>query len=42
MNVTITDPEDRPTLLIVDDDRVFTDVVSRALANLRNRLEAHR
>jgi len=33
MNVALTDPEDRPTLLIVDDDRVFTDVVSRALAN---------
>jgi two-component system response regulator RegA len=33
MNVALSDPEDRPTLLIVDDDRVFTDVVSRALAS---------
>jgi two-component system response regulator RegA len=31
MNLSVPDPEDRPTLLVVDDDRVFADVVSRAL-----------
>jgi two-component system response regulator RegA len=31
MNVRVSDPEDRPTLLVVDDDRMFSDVVSRAL-----------
>ncbi len=33
MNVALPEHDDRPTLLVVDDDRLFTDVVSRALAN---------
>jgi two-component system response regulator RegA len=33
MNATLMEPADRPTLLVVDDDRMFTDVVSRALSN---------
>ena len=32
MNEAPSTFDDRPTLLVVDDDRVFTDVVSRALA----------
>jgi two-component system response regulator RegA len=33
MNATLMEAADRPTLLVVDDDRMFTDVVSRALSN---------
>jgi two-component system response regulator RegA len=33
MSLALNDPEDRPSLLVVDDDRLFTDVVSRALEN---------
>jgi two-component system response regulator RegA len=33
MTDTFHEAEDRPTLLVVDDDRLFADVVSRALAS---------
>ncbi len=33
MNAALPDVDDRPSLLVVDDDRVFSDVVSRALVN---------